>query len=141
MAAIAGAQTAPAPFASFVSQIVALFPKVEGEVIEVQGTQLTLSVGRRDGLNPGIELALFREGRELRHPKTGEILGRTEESLGRVSVTQVNEAYSLATTSPVMDVRPGDRVRISSGKIKLAVIPLASGVKEDQVETAVQELV
>ncbi len=52
-------------------------------MIEVQSGTVTLaSAGRKDGLVSGIELALYREGRELRHPKTGESLGRTEQASG-----------------------------------------------------------
>lgn len=145
-AAPALGQTGPAPFANLVDQIHALFPKVSGEVINVQGDQIMVSVGKRDGLTPGVELSLYREGRELRHPKTGEVLGRTEESLGRARVTRVLEQYSLATVlagpaaSPGETLRVGDRARVSAGKIRLTLVPLSSGVKDAQVEAAVQEL-
>src|SRR5438876_11537565 len=89
----ASAQTAPPTLGILANQVLALFPKVDGEVLEVQGTTVTLSLGQRDGLVAGVELTAYREGRELRHPKTGEILGRTEEVLGRVAVHQVQEAY------------------------------------------------
>src|SRR2546425_2418411 len=104
----ASAQTAPPTLGVLVNQILALFPKVDGEVLEVQSTTLTLSLGQRDGLVVGVELTAYREGRELRHPKTGEILGRTEEVLGRVAVQQVAEAYSTGTIAEGSDVRPGD---------------------------------
>jgi hypothetical protein len=77
---------------AIVNQVVGLFPRVSGEVVEVQGTSVTLSVGKRDGVVPGLELSLFREGRELRHPKTGELLGKTEKTLGRVRIVEVAEA-------------------------------------------------
>ncbi|MBI1727176.1 MAG: hypothetical protein HYR50_07895, partial [Candidatus Rokubacteria bacterium] len=101
---------------------------------------LTLSVGRRDGLQPGVELELFREGRELRHPKTGELLGRTEQTLGRAAVTEVLEAYSVAQAAEGADVRPGDRARLTAGRIRLTLLALSSGVRDAQVEAAVQEL-
>src|SRR5438552_7206819 len=93
-AGASSAQTAPPTLGVLVNQVLALFPKVNGEVLEVQGTTLTLSLGQRDGLVAGVELTAYREGRELRHPKTGEILGRTEEVLGRVTVQRVQEAYA-----------------------------------------------
>ena len=85
----ADSQNASRPFGPLVDQIRAMFPKLEGDVLEAQARRLTLSMGRRDGLQPGVELELFREGRELRHPKTGELLGRTEQTLGRAAVTEV----------------------------------------------------
>ena len=137
----AGAQSARPPFAVLVDQVLALFPKVEGEVIEVHARELTLSIGRRDGLQAGIELSLYREGRELRHPKTGEFLGRAEQALGRVSVAQVHEAYSVATLAQGAEARAGDKVRLSAGKIRLTVLPLSGGERQTQLEAAVQELV
>src|SRR2546428_467020 len=103
----ASAQTAPPTLGVLVNQILALFPKVDGEVLEVQGTTVTLSLGQRDGLVAGGELTAYREGRELRHPKTGEILGRTEEVLGRGAVQQVQEAYGPGRVVAGTDIRPG----------------------------------
>src|SRR5512146_843437 len=73
------AQQAPASLGVLVDQVLALFPKVDGEIIEAQGQAVTLSLGRRDGIISGLELSLYREGRELYHPKTKELLGRAEE--------------------------------------------------------------
>src|SRR5262245_9871702 len=138
-----GAQTEPPPsLGAVVDQVLALFPKVDGEVIEVQNGAVTLALGSRDGLVPNIELALYRQGRELRHPKTGEILGRTEQALGRLMVREVFEAYSTGTASQGSEVQPGDRARISAGKIKLSVVPLVEpGVREALADAAVHELI
>lgn len=140
LAALAAAQTAGPSFATLAEQVQALFPVVVGDVIEVEDRQVTLSVGRRDGLLPGLELSLYREGRELRHPRTGELLGRTEQGLGQASVTQVFEAYSLATLPDNADVKPGDRARLSAGKLRLGLLALSAGVRDRQIEAAVHEL-
>lgn len=136
----ARAQAPPAPLASLVSQIEALFPPVSGEVIEVQDSQLILTLSRRDGIGPGVEVSVFREGRELRHPRTGQVLGRMEEPVGRAALTDVREAYSVATHPDASQVRPGDRVRVSAGKIRLALLSLDAGVRDRQIEAVVQEL-
>src|SRR3989454_2244600 len=122
-----GAQTAAPSLGVLVDQVVALFPKVDGEVIEVQGATVTLSLGSRDGVLAGVGLALYRQGRELRHPKTGEVLGRTEQSVGRVTIQQVFEAYSIGTASQGSDVQAGDRARVSAGKIKLRLVAVVEG--------------
>src|SRR5437899_7375919 len=127
----ASAQTAPPTLGVLVNQILALFPKVDGEGLEVQGTTVTLSLGQRDGLVAGVELTAYREGRELRHPKTGEILGRTEEVLGRVTVQRAPEAYATGAVVEGTDIRPGDKVRVSAGKIKLTLLPIVEGVRGD----------
>jgi hypothetical protein len=140
-AASASAQTAPPTVGVVINQVLALFPKVDGEILEVQGTTLTLGLGQRDGLVAGVELTAYREGRELRHPKTGEVLGRTEQILGRVAVREVQEAYSTGAVAEGADIRPGDKIRISAGKIKLTLLPVVEGVKDALAEAATHELI
>jgi hypothetical protein len=124
-----------------VGQVVALFPRVSGDVLEVLGTTVTLSIGRRDGLVPGVEMGLFREGRELKHPKTGEVLGRTEKELGKLRIDSVQEAYATATVAPGMDVAPGDVARISAARQRVTVVPFVVGVRDSVVEAALSEIV
>lgn len=137
------AQTkAPAAFGPLVDQVVAFFTPLSGEVIEVKDSELVVNIGRRDGAQAGMEFSLFREGRELRHPKTGEVLGRAEEELGFAVVSQAFETYSVARVASGSGIQPGDRVRISSGKIKLAVTLLSStGVLPGTAEAVFNELV
>src|SRR5262249_40811514 len=137
----AGTGPAPTPITTLVAQVVALFPKVEGDVLKVEGDQVTLSVGKRDGVVTGVELIVYREGEELKHPKTGEVLGRTEKTIGRLSITEVAEAYSRARISQGNDVQPGDKARVSAGKVKLTILPLSTGVRDTLIEAAIQELV
>jgi hypothetical protein len=130
-----------APLTVLVDDLVGLFPKIQGQVVEVRDATLTLDVGKKDGTRQGLEVELFREGREIRHPKTGAVLGRAEEPLGRTRITGVQEAFSLAPTPKDSDVKPGDRFRVSSAKVNLVLLPLLGGVRENLVEVALQELV
>ncbi len=78
MAALpASAQTPTAPvgpppsqITAVVAQVTALFPKVEGNIISVEGTQTTLSIGKRDGVVSGVELEVYREAKSssIRRP-------------------------------------------------------------------------
>ena len=129
------------PATVLADQLVDLFPKVEGDVLEVQGDTVTLGAGRKDGIRVGLELGLFREGREIKHPKTGQILGKTEENLGAVTVTQVQEQFSQGTIPVGSDVKVGDRFRLSSGKIRLVLLPLTGGARDSLIEAATQDLV
>jgi hypothetical protein len=131
----------PSQITAVVAQVTALFPKVEGDIISVEGTRATLSIGKRDGVVSGVELEVYREGEELKHPKTGEVLGKKEDVLGRVTVEQVAEAYSVARISKGGRMAGGDRVRVSAGKVRLTILPLSTGVRDNLIEAAVQELV
>src|SRR5713101_9055173 len=100
-------------------------------------------MGERDGVVAGVELVVVHEGDELKHPKTGEVLGKKEETVGRIRVEEVAEAYSVAkvTTSRGSGITPGDKAREYSGKIRLTVLPLSTGIRDNLIEAAVQELV
>lgn len=120
--------------------IAAYFPKVKGEVTDVRGTQLTINLGKKDGIVPNMELSLWREGRELLHPVTKAVIGRAEDEVGSLEVTAVAEATSTAVMKrTVLAPRAGDRARITPRKINLAVLPLRSD-RPDIIEGLVERL-
>jgi hypothetical protein len=115
------------------SEIADLFPKVEGDVVKVQGNEVFITLGAPDNVREGMELALARKGEEFKHPLTGAVLGRFEEDLGTLVIGQVSESYSSGTVrlaKPNISIRPGDRVRITKGKIQVAILPLHGSVPE-----------
>src|SRR5690606_25038248 len=102
------------------SEITDLFPKVEGDVVKVQGDEIFIALGAPDNVREGMELSLFRKGEEFKHPLTGVVLGRFEEDLGTLIIRQVSEGYSrgiVRPTKPNVTIRPGDKARITKGKI------------------------
>src|SRR5262249_16398547 len=131
----------PPPIGLLVDQLSDLFPRVSGEVVEVRDGTLTLDAGKKKGVQPGLEVELYREGREIKHPKTGEVLGRTEEALGKVRVTEVQEGFALAPAAPGSAIQPGDRFRVSLDKANLFLLSFVDvGVRGGLVEAAIQEL-
>src|SRR5437867_4889544 len=138
-----GAPSAPAAppvsIGALIDHAVALFPRVDAEVLEVQGRNVTLSVGRASGIQPGVILEVFREGREIRHPRTGQVLGNAEQSLGRAVITQISDRFSVALYDGE-PVQPGDRVR-TGGKAKLTLLTLTSpGAKGSFAEPMTNEV-
>lgn len=133
--------TTSAPMTALVDQLLDLFPKVEGEVLEVRAGGLTLGAGAKAGARPGLEIELFREGREIRHPKTGQILGRAEDVLGTTRISEAQDAFSMAPVPAGVEIKPGDRFRVASTKVNIVLLPLLGSLRETLVETATQELV
>src|SRR5262245_6787950 len=130
----------PVSFNALIDQALALFPSVQGDVVEVQGNTLVLSIGRAAGTVPGLSVEVYREGREIKHPRTGQVLGRAEEALGTATITRVFDGYSTATLSGTAPA-PGDRIRSTAGKVKISLVSLTSpGVKEPLVEAAAGEI-
>jgi len=105
--------------------ISAYFPKVQGGVTAVQGDRLTLAIGEKNGLLPGMALTLWRDGKEILHPVTKAVIGRTEDEVGTIEVLSVKEATSIAVMKKQLKApQTGDRARITPKKIGIAVLPL-----------------
>lgn len=116
-----------ATFRRLARELEAAFPPVEGVVVAVEGGRLYLDLGEATGAYPGMELSVFRRGEVFRHPLTGQPLGQHEETLGFAQISQVRDRYSVARFIPLdgpREVRVEDQVRITRGRIRVAVLPL-----------------
>jgi hypothetical protein len=125
----AGAGTADqvgATFGLLIQDVVAAFPAVEGLVVQVEGDRLFLDVTEQNGVQPGQEFSVFRKGEVFRHPINGRPLGRYEDILGYAQIVRVHRQYSEALFVPEdgkAPVQPEDGVRITKGRIRVAVAP------------------
>lgn len=142
----AGAQSGQTPpaetplsFKVLVDQLTSHFPVIKTDIVEVNDGRVILAAGRAEAMQPGVELSTFREGRELYHPTTKKLLGKTEEPLGRIVVAEVFENYSVATQAGGKPAKAGDQARVSAGKVLLTVVPLSSGASTRVVDAATQE--
>ena len=125
----AGAGTADqvgATFGLLIQDVGAAFPAVEGLVVQVEGDRLFLDVTEQHGVQPGQEFSVFRKGEVFRHPINGRPLGRYEDILGYAQIVRVHRQYSEALFVPEdgkPPVQPEDGVRITKGRIRVAVAP------------------
>jgi hypothetical protein len=105
--------------------IAAYFPKIQGVITSIQNDKLTLTLGKKDGLTPGMELTLWRDGKEILHPVTGAVIGHLEDEVGTVEVAAVGDVSSSAIVKKKLrEPKAGDKARITPKKINLAIIPL-----------------
>jgi FG-GAP-like repeat len=107
--------------------IAAYFPKVQGVVTAVQNDKLTLTLSNKEGLTPGMELTLWRDGKEILHPQTGMVIGHMEDEVGMVEVVAAGDTSSTAVVKKKLrQPQAGDKARITPKKINLAIVPLTS---------------
>ncbi len=115
-----------ATFGLMLQDVVSAFPAVEGIVVAVDAEQIYLDLTQKDGIQPGQEFTIFRKGDVFRHPTTGRPMGRFEEVLGYAQVTrvlpQLSEAVYVALPGKPQ-AQPEDGVRITRGRIRVAVAP------------------
>lgn len=113
------------------NEIASYFPAVQGEVLSVAEDRLTLSLGKKDGLRKGVILDLWRDGKEILHPVTKIVIGRMEDEIGILEVTDVGETLSSGVMKKTMKTpKVGDKARITPEKIELALVPLRAEYPE-----------
>jgi len=115
-----------ATFGLMLQDVVSAFPAVEGLVVAVDGDQIFLDLAEKDGALPGQEFTIFRKGEVFRHPISGQQMGRFEDILGYAQVKRVLAKYSDAAYVALPgkpQAQPEDGVRITRGRIRVAVAP------------------
>jgi hypothetical protein len=115
-----------ATFGLLIQDVVAAFPPVEGLVVQVEGDRLFVDLTDKNGVQPGQEFSVFRKGEVFRHPINGRPLGRFEDVLGYAQIVRVHPQYAEALFVPdgtKPPPQPEDGVRITKGRIRVAVAP------------------
>lgn len=71
---------------------------INGEVVIVDGDDVFLNLGSKDGIKVGDVLPVFVSGKEISDPRTGDLLGSRDTKTGEVQVIEIRaEHLCLAT--------------------------------------------
>jgi len=70
-------------------QMVKSFP-LTGYVVKKDKTTVMVDVGKVAGVQQGMEFVVFKEGKTLTHPKTGEVLDVERIHTGRIKISQIH---------------------------------------------------
>ena len=97
-------------------KIVLAFP-MEGYIVQRVDKKVTIDLGKQIGVRPGMKFIVFKEGKIIKHPKTGEVLDVETIETGLVEVKEVKEKTAMGViiqeTAPNA-VAYGSMVRSSS---------------------------
>ena len=86
-------------------------PLVEGNVVNIEDDMIYIDIGIEEGVRKGTKCVAFKEGKEIMHPTTKEVLGRKVKKLGEIIVIQVQEKMAIATIiDKEGDIKLGDKV-------------------------------
>jgi TolB-like protein len=101
-------------------KIAAVFP-LEGYIVQRTGNKVTVDLGKQIGVKPGMKFVAFKEGKVIKHPKTGEVLDVETIELGEIEIRDVRAKTSVGVV--VQETAPnaiayGNMVR-SGGKSML----------------------
>jgi curli biogenesis system outer membrane secretion channel CsgG len=96
---------------AFTTQIPELRLAIDGRVAEVNGIQLTLNVGKRNGVRVGEQLTVMRDppAAESTDPQGVALL---PQRVGVAAIIEVSDDYSSATLQGSVEAKVGDRVRL-----------------------------
>jgi curli biogenesis system outer membrane secretion channel CsgG len=84
---------------------------VEGLIAAVDGGQIILNVGAKNGVKVGDQLTVERVSREIKDPSTGKVIRRIAAPVGVVRVTDVDDISAVATTVSGAGFKTGDAVK------------------------------
>jgi hypothetical protein len=116
-----------ATFGLMAPEFIKAFQPLEGLVVAVEEGVIYLDLGAEAGAQVGQEFTVFRKGEVFHHAFTGKPLGRYEEQLGHGQVRSVQPQFSEAIFVPApgkVEPRAEDGVRITRGRVKIAITPV-----------------
>ncbi|MFN7065483.1 MAG: hypothetical protein ACK4OF_04995 [Aquificaceae bacterium] len=82
----------------------------EGYVVKVEGQRLIVDLGK-DKVKIGEEFDVLREGKEIVHPITRQVIGREREKVGRIRIEEVGDGFSYARLLEGI-AKEGERIRL-----------------------------
>jgi len=75
-------------------KIVLAFP-MEGYIVQRTDKKVTIDLGRQIGVRPGMKFIVFKEGKVIKHPKTGEVLDVETIEIGLIEIRDVKEKTAM----------------------------------------------
>lgn len=83
-----------------------------GRVIQVKGGQVYVNAGANLNLKSGLKLAAYVKGEDLIDPASGLNLGSRDTLVGSVTLTEVQERFSIGTFAGQGALKRGDLVKL-----------------------------
>ncbi len=84
--------------------------EVEASIADISGSNITINAGSGAGIANGMKLTVFRKGKEIKDPTTGEVLDVQTERIGDLVITSVRERVATGTYNGT-PAKVGDVVR------------------------------
>lgn len=84
---------------------------IEGLVADVSGNTVTLNVGKKAGVIPGDKFEVVKVTREIKDPASGRVIRRIEETVGWITITEVDDLAAVGTYAGTTPLQVGASVR------------------------------
>lgn len=110
-------------------KIIRDFP-LEGYIVQREGSKVLIDLGKRAGVKPGMQFIVYKEGRVIKHPKTGEVLDIERIETGSVEISDVK-----TKTADARILNENEMDAISTGhlvKSKSELVPATDNRRRDR---------
>jgi len=81
-------------------------------IVKADESGVIIRGGTEDGMQPGYEFNVYRQGEEVKDPETGQVLDVEMKKIGRISVTKVKEKIAYTTPLVGSGFQTGDLVKV-----------------------------
>ena len=85
--------------------------ELDARVADFTNGTLIINAGANEGLANGMTFTVYRKGREIKDPVTGEVLDVQTDAIGKMTVTTVREKVAIGSYQGAQSPRAGDVVR------------------------------
>jgi hypothetical protein len=106
------------PLDKFRDSTLSYFRPLTGNIMRVEGKNVSMAFGEKDAVKRGMRLKVLREGAPFVHPVTKELLGKVESMIGKVEIRDV-QGESATGVMVEGEAKEGDKVRVSDIKVKM----------------------
>ena len=107
-------------------------PAASGYVVRVDSSNVYLDLGAKAGAAVGQGFVIYTEGEELKHPVTGQILGRLDKKIADGTLQEIADAYSVGRLAlAAAEVKVGMRARLGFKDILVHVEILVDPILVD----------
>ncbi len=112
------------------SKIIKNFP-LEGYVVNRSGGRVTIDLGHLAGVKDGMKFIVYKEGRVIKHPKTGEVLDVEKIETGRIKIVSMSDKIAhgeIVREKGKKAIAYGQMVKSVAGPLKpIETTPVYSG--------------
>jgi hypothetical protein len=98
-------------------EIMEYFAPMQAPVVLVKDKEVTIRLGREDGVKVGQQFSIVREGDVIRDPNTGEILGVDQLDIAEITISRIDANLSVAKVVKIFDDKSGGKKRKHEIKI------------------------
>ncbi len=103
------------PLSLLIISVAAAQTSDKGYVVKVDSAAVWLDLTAADGAAAGRSFEVYSEGEELKHPVTGAVLGRVQNTLAQGRIKDVSDKFSTGEiVSRTAEVKAGQRLRLTA---------------------------